>query len=97
MHRGTLAAVENAELDAGLIGHPAHQAVQGIDFAHQRALGQTADRRVARHLADGFQFMRQQQRLGAETRRSGSGFTAGMTAADNYDVIFWWCNRHVLH
>ena len=53
LHRRALGAVEQAELDAGRIGDPAHQAVQRIDLAHQMALAEPADGRVAGHLADG--------------------------------------------
>ena len=51
-HRRPLAAVQHAELDAGAIDRAAHEAVERIDLADQMALGETADRRVARHLAD---------------------------------------------
>jgi hypothetical protein len=48
----TLAAVQEAELDAGAVGRAAHDAVQRIDLAHQMALAQPADRRVAGHRPD---------------------------------------------
>ena len=44
-HGRPLAAVEDAELDAGGIGDAAHQAVQRVDLAHQVALAEPADRR----------------------------------------------------
>ncbi len=47
------APVEHAELDAGGIGDPAHQAVQRVDLAHQMALAEAANGRIAGHLADG--------------------------------------------
>ena len=53
LHRRALGAVEQAELDAGGVGDPAHHAVERIDLAHQVALAEPADRRVAGHLADG--------------------------------------------
>ena len=53
LHGRPLGAVEQAELDAGRVGHPAHQAVQRVDLAHQVALAEPADGRVAGHLADG--------------------------------------------
>ena len=52
-HRRTFAAVEQAELDAGGIGDPAHQPVQRIDLAHQMALAHPADGGIAGHLAQG--------------------------------------------
>ncbi len=55
LHRRALAAVEHAELDAGRVGDPAHQAVQRVDLAHQMALAEAADGRIAGHLADGLE------------------------------------------
>ncbi len=60
-HRRSLAAIEHAELDAGLVGDAAHQAVERIDLAHQMALAEPADRRVARHRADGREPVRDQR------------------------------------
>ena len=39
-HRRTLGQIEHAELDAGAVDGAAHDAVQGIDLAHQMALAQ---------------------------------------------------------
>ena len=47
LHRRALAAVEDAELDAGGVGGAAHQAVERVDLAHQMALAEPADRRIA--------------------------------------------------
>jgi len=58
--RGTLAAVENAELNAGPIDGAAHDAVERVDLAHQVPLAEPADRRVARHLADRHKLVGQQ-------------------------------------
>ena len=46
-HRRAFAAVEDAKLDAPEIRHPTHQAVQGIDLAHEVAFAEAADGRVA--------------------------------------------------
>ena len=48
----TLAAVEDAKLDAGLVGGARHHAIERVDLAHQMSLAKAADRRVARHFAD---------------------------------------------
>ena len=45
-HRWPLAAVQHAELDAGAVDRPSHDAVERVDLAHQMALGEAADRRV---------------------------------------------------
>ena len=52
LHGGPLASIEDPELDAGCIGGARHHAVQRVDFAHQMALAEPADRRIAGHLAD---------------------------------------------
>ena len=52
LHGGTLGAVEQPELDAGGVGDAAHQPVEGIDLAHEVALAEAADGRIAGHLAD---------------------------------------------
>ena len=53
LHGRAFGAVEQPELDAGGIGDAAHQAIESIDLAHQMALTEAADGRIARHLADG--------------------------------------------
>ena len=67
-HRRAFGAIEQAELDAGLVGQPAHQAVEGVDLANQVTLAQAADGRVAAHLADRLELVRQQQGARAEPR-----------------------------
>src|SRR5262249_18919395 len=81
-----LAPVEDAKLDAALIGDAAHQPIKGIDLADEVPLPQPADRRIAGHRPDGREPMRHQRRAGAHARRRGCGLTAGMTAADHDDV-----------
>ena len=85
-HRRTFAAVENAELDAAGVRHPTHQAVQGVDFAHQMAFAEPADGRIARHGADGRELVGHQRGFGAQARSRGRGFTAGMAAANHDNV-----------
>ena len=86
LHGRPLGAVEQPELDAGRVGHPAHQAVQRIDLAHQVALAEPADGRIAGHLADGRELVRDQRRARAHARRRGRRLAAGMPAADHDDV-----------
>ena len=85
-HRRTLAPIEHAELDPALVGDPAHQAVERIDLAHQMALAEPADRRVAGHRADSREPMRDQRGARAHARRRGRGLAAGVPAADHDDV-----------
>ena len=89
-HRRTLAPVEQAKLDARRIRDAAHQAVQRIDLAHQMALADAADGGIAGHLAQGFEGVGEQQGAGAKARRCRRRFAAGMTAADDDDVVASW-------
>ena len=87
-HGRAFAAIENAELDAAVVGDAAHQAVQCIDFADQMALAEPADRRIAGHRADGRESVRHQGRVRAHARGRGRGFAAGVAAADDDDVEY---------
>ena len=84
----SLARVEKAELDSGFVDRQRHLAAQRVDLAHQMALADPADRRIARHLADMVQVKRQHQGRGAHPRRGQRGFDTGMAGADhNYAVV----------
>ena len=80
--------VEDAELDAALVGGDRHRAAQRIDFLDQVALADAADRRVAAHLSERLDVVRQQQRLAAHAGGRQGGLGAGMAAADDDDVEF---------
>ena len=80
---GSLAAIEKPELDAGRIRDPSHQAIEGIDLAHEVTLAEAADRGVAGHRADRPRIMRQQRGARAAPRGGGGRLDAGMTATDH--------------
>ena len=82
----TLRPVEHPELDAGLVGHASHDAVEGIDLPDEVALAKTADGRVATHLADGRPLVGDERGARAEAGRGRRSFAAGMAAA-NHDHI----------
>jgi hypothetical protein len=52
--RRTLARIEDAELDAGLVRGEGHGATQGVHLLDQVALADAADGRIAGHLHRGF-------------------------------------------
>ena len=85
-HRGALAAVQGAELDAGVIGAARHDAAECVDLADQVALADAADRRVAAHLPERVDAVGEQQRAGAPAGGRQGGFGAGMAAADDDHV-----------
>jgi len=85
-HGRALAAIEDAELDAGLVGGGRHRAAQGVHLLHQMALADAADAGVAAHLPKRLDVVRQQQRGAAHTCGGQRGLGAGM-AATNDDHI----------
>ena len=91
LHRRALGAVEQPELNTGGIGDAPHQAVEGVDLAHQVPLAEAADGRVAAHLADGGEAVRQQCRTGTKPGRGSGGLAARMAAANNDDVEMVGC------
>ena len=86
LHGRPLGTVEQPELDAGRVGDAPHQAVQRIDLAHQVALTEPADSRVARHLANCREFVGDQRGACAHAGRRSRSLAAGMAATDNDDV-----------
>ena len=88
-HRRALGAVEDAELDAALVGGDGHGAAERIDFLDQVPLADAADRRVAAHLPQRLDVVGQQQRLAAHARGRQGGLGAGVAAADDDDVEFF--------
>ena len=68
------------------IGRAAHDAAERVDFAHDRALGDAADRRIARHLADRLERARDDRDARAGARRGDGGLGAGVSRADDDDV-----------
>ena len=83
----TLGGVQRAPLDAGKIRGLRHRAAECVDFPDQMALADAADGRVAAHLADGFDAVREQQGECTGASRGESGFGAGVAAADHDDVV----------
>src|SRR5690606_7275113 len=68
-HRGALLSVEHAVLDTSLVGHPAHQSVEGVYFTYQLSLSEPANRRITGHDADRIEAKRHQS--GARSRPRG--------------------------
>ena len=60
-HRGSLAAVEHSELDAGTVGNNTHLAAQGVNLAHDLPLGDAAYCGITAHLRDFVHVNRDQQ------------------------------------
>ena len=87
VHGRAARTIENAKLDAGDVDGLAHQAVQGVNLADQLALAYAAYRWVARHDADGVDFVRDEERSGAHPCRGGTGLAARMPTTDYDDIV----------
>jgi hypothetical protein len=86
-HGRALAPVQHPEVNAGPIGGLGHRPAQRVDLAHQVTLADPADRRVAAHLADGFDVVGQQQRARTAACRRQGGLGPGVAAADHDHVV----------
>ncbi len=85
---GPLAPIQKTKLNARRIGHPAHHAVQRINFPHQMSLPQPANGRVAGHFANSLQLMGDQQGLRPESRGRRRRFAACVPSSDDDDIKF---------
>src|SRR5215211_3502283 len=93
LYRRTARTVEQTKLNAGAIDDAAHDPAERIDFAHEMSLRDSANRGIARHLADEVQVQSDQAGLGAETRR-GRRRLAARVASPNHDYIENLVERH---
>lgn len=84
--RGSLSAVEHAELDHGEVGGARHDAAERIDFAHDRPLGNAPDRGVAGHLPDGLERAGHQSDAAAEARGGNRRLGSGVAGPDDDHV-----------
>src|SRR5690606_31501937 len=82
----TLTGIEDTEMDAAAVGRPRHDPAHGIDLLDQMALADPAASRIAAHLANGLDVMRQQPRAAAHPGRCQRRFGSGMAAADDNDI-----------
>src|SRR5690348_4441561 len=85
-HRRTLARIQRAELDPGLVRCARHRASERIDLAHQVTLADAADGGIAAHLSKRLDALCQEQGARAHARGGERGLGAGVTAADDDHV-----------
>lgn len=86
LHSRPLAAIQQPELDAGGIGQSSHDTVKRIDFTHQVAFSQPANRGIAGHRTQIIAIQRYQRGFRAHARSSHGGFQTGM-ASTNHDYV----------
>ncbi len=90
---GAAGGIEQAELDAGLVGDLSHDAAEGVDLADEVSFGDAADGGVAGHLGDEVGI--EGEECGAQAHAGGGdgGLAAGMAGSDNgYVEVF--CDGH---
>ena len=85
--RRASAGIQQAKLNPDRIGHLAHDPAERVDFADQVALGDSADRRIARHLRDQVQVHRHHRRSQAHSGTRARRFAARVTGTDNDHVV----------
>ena len=69
-----------------IAGPVLHDASERVNFPNQMTFANSANGRVAGHLADEIQIQRKQGGAGPEPGRRGRGFTPCMPSADHDDV-----------
>src|SRR5438132_5921784 len=85
-HRGAAAPIQHLELDPRAIGDASHQTAQRIDLAHHVALGDAADRGVARHLGRVFEIHGDERGMESQPRADPGGLAAGVAGPDHHQV-----------
>jgi hypothetical protein len=85
---GSLARVENTELDAGFVSSQRHDASQGVDFLDQMALADTPDGGVTRHLPQGLHAVSEQQGFATHAGSGKGCLSTSVPTANYYNVIF---------
>src|SRR5690606_13929300 len=85
-HCRPLSPVEEAKLNAGRVRDTAHDPIERVDFANKMALAEAANGRIAGHLANGFNLMRDQKRRRPKSRGGRRRLAARMAAADHNDI-----------
>ena len=83
---GPLAAIEHAKLQHREIGGAPHDSSERINLADDGALGDSANGRIARHLADGFERTRYDRNPRSYPSSSDGGLGASVAGADDDDV-----------
>ena len=86
-HRRPLAGVQRAELDTAMIRRRRHDAAECVDLPDQMPFADTADSRIAAHLAEGLDTLGEQQGARAGASRGEGRLGTGVAATDDDDVV----------
>ena len=93
-HTGAFLGIQEAKLNRGRIRIQAHDTAQRIDLPDNLTFCLTADCGIAGHLADSVEGLRQNQCLGAKSRRRRSCFNAAVSGTDDEHVVGCRMNEH---
>ena len=83
LHRRPTRPVKQAKLYAGTIDHPSHYPAESVHLAYHMSLGDAADRRIARHLADQIEIEGHKSRARTEARGRRRRLTSGVARTDH--------------
>ena len=86
-NRRTARCIQQAKLDPHRIRNLAHNATQRVHFPHQVALGDAANRGVARHLRDQIQIETEQRGPQPHPRRRHRRLAPRVPRTHNYNVV----------
>src|SRR4030088_495618 len=81
-YRWTLAPIEHSELEHREIRSSSHYSAKSVYLAYDGSLRNSADSRVARHLADRFERTSDETHSGTQTSCGNRGFGSGVTGPD---------------
>ena len=87
-HSVTFAGIQDAEMDAALVGRHSHRAAQRINLFNQMALAYPAYGRVAGHLSERLDIMGNQQSLATRTRAGQRGLSSSMAATHHNHIEY---------
>jgi hypothetical protein len=88
-HRRPARRIEQAELDAHVIGNLTLDATKSVHFPDQMSLGDAAHSRIAGHLSDEVEIQGVESRAQAHTRCGHRGFATSVSGANHdYIVLF---------
>ena len=96
LNRRSSGAIQQAKLNSGAIGDPAHDPAERVYLAHQMSFGYAANRGIAGHLADQIQVQSDQRCSGAQAVRQRSSFATGVAAANHNHIKFSSKTHHYL-
>jgi hypothetical protein len=73
-------------VDSPRVSRAGDDAIQSVNLAHEVALAETADGRIAAHRPDRVEIKAHQRRSRAHPGRRAGSFHPGVTAADDDDI-----------